>query len=823
MADTTGVLARLQAALSVYDPTWDVSVGTATYKILEAVAQEIATANNNSVLQAYSYNINTKNGNQLDNFCNLFGVYRQLGKRASGLVTFSTGGTPATNILDVPVGTQVAIPIGGNYVSSIYFATTAPAIIGIGDTSVDVPVVASIPGAIGNAPAGAITNLVGSLFGIGSVFNTNPLSGGLDTESDSALRSRWQNTAFNNTTGTFGKYVLTALQNPNVTLATANSTQYFYNEQLQISSTVGVTASGTTATLNFVAYSGMNVNNITYTGTVNVASISISGGSTPSGLQTSLNTTISGLYPGYVLSSGFAYTVSGVSGTTNLNTAGSFNITANLPSPYRITMSGTGGTATTSGITSSGNFYFYESITSNNPDIGTSGTLSYNPTYSGYLFPQGNELVGYGFNTSNQSTFANLVDYYYPSGTALTIPLKINILNNSYYAASGILFNGSQVSLTSEYSPASSRSTTITSGNFVDIFINGTTATQVYEQSSYNPTSVLISGNSRSYLNTQNYTLGSGVTAATNTATTNDIYVSLNQKPLINFPSQISTSSSGVADTVTLYNTTNGLSYIYPIALNPYPYVTFTGTVTSDGLGGTFVTVSNANTFLYPGLALATGTLTSGSQFFISSVTSNGIYLNQNTTATGTVTLSGKAIVYPLYDQTLNQNSILDMSGLAFDTSTPPSGWPALPSSSAWVTYAHDYNGDVTTVESLIQQSRPLGVNTLVHQAQFASLTINARVVLDNSYSQSTVFSNATNLISSYFNGFNYFGTLTFAGLASQFLSVPGIANVKITSVSTTAPDGTVLQTFTSDFILPSNTLPSLYNILYTIRGASNF
>ena len=100
MADTTGVLARLQAALSVYDPTWDVSVGTATYKILEAVAQEIATANNNSVLQAYSYNINTKNGNQLDNFCNLFGVYRQLGKRASGLVTFSTGGTPATNILD---------------------------------------------------------------------------------------------------------------------------------------------------------------------------------------------------------------------------------------------------------------------------------------------------------------------------------------------------------------------------------------------------------------------------------------------------------------------------------------------------------------------------------------------------------------------------------------------------------------------------------------------------------------------------------------------------------------------------------------------------
>ena len=57
MADTTGVLARLQAALSTYDPTWDISVGSATYKILESVANEIATANNNSTLQTYSYDI----------------------------------------------------------------------------------------------------------------------------------------------------------------------------------------------------------------------------------------------------------------------------------------------------------------------------------------------------------------------------------------------------------------------------------------------------------------------------------------------------------------------------------------------------------------------------------------------------------------------------------------------------------------------------------------------------------------------------------------------------------------------------------------------
>ena len=814
MADTSGVLARLQSALSVYDPTWDVSVGTATYKILEAVAQEIANANNNSVLQAYSYNINTKSGNELDNFCNLFGVYRQLGKRATGLVTFYTNA--ATNIIDIPIGTQVAIPIGGNYVSSIYFSTSAPAIIGVGDTSVDVPVIASLPGALGNAPAGAITQLVGTLVNITSVLNANPLAGGLDTESDSALRARWQNTAFNNTTGTFGKYVLTALQDPNVTYANAIGNQSFYNEQLQITSTIGTTASGSAAgaTLNFVAYSGMTVNNVTYSGTVTLTSVTVSAGTTPSGLQTSLNAAISGIYPSYVTGSGFSFIVSGVNGQTNLTTSGSYNIVANLPSPYRLTMSGTGGTATTSGITTSGTFVFYESIVSNNPDIGAPGTLSYNPTYSGYLYPQGNELVGAGLNTYNQSTYANLSDYYYPKNP--TPQLTINILNNNNYPA---LFTGNTINIISEYSPASNRSVTITSGNYIDIFINGTTASVANEQAVFNSAFTLSSGNSTSYLNTVNYTLGSGSTAASNVSTANDYYVPFNQKPMINFPAQLSTSSSGVADTVSLYNSASGFSYTYPIAANKYPYVTFTGTAYS---GTTFVTVSNANTFLYPGIALGSGIMTSGNLYYISSVTSSGIYLNQNVSSTGTVTLSGKALVYPLYDQTLNKGSVLDMSGLAFDATTPPPGWPTLPTLS-WLTYSHNYNSDVTTVENLIQQSRPIGTNTLVHQAQFVSLTINARVVLANGYSQNNVFANVSNVIGGYFGGFNYFSTITFAGLASQFLTVPGIANVKITSVSTTAPDGTILNTYTNDFNLASNQLPSLYNVLYTIRGASNF
>lgn len=93
MADTTTILNRLISALTSQDPTWDVVPGTAEYKILEAVAQELAIAANNNTLQNYSFDITTKSGSQLDDFCALFGIFRSQGKRASGNATFSTAST----------------------------------------------------------------------------------------------------------------------------------------------------------------------------------------------------------------------------------------------------------------------------------------------------------------------------------------------------------------------------------------------------------------------------------------------------------------------------------------------------------------------------------------------------------------------------------------------------------------------------------------------------------------------------------------------------------------------------------------------------------
>jgi len=839
MADTTGVLSRLQAALSTYDPTWDVSVGSATYKILESVAQEIANANNNSVLQTYSYDINTKSGSDLDNFCNLFGVYRQLGKRAIGLVTFTTN-APATSIINIPIGTQVAVPVNATYTTPIYYSTTAPAIIPIGLTSVSVPIIASLPGIYGNVPANTVTALATTLLGVTSVTNLSPIANGADPEADSQFRARWQATAFNNTTGTNGKYILTAYQDPNVTTANAVGAQNFYDEQLAIQATISGGSSN--VTFQLVAYSGMTnvINGTTYSGTTLVAYSGFPSSTTGTALASGLQAMVSGVYP-------FGYL--NVSAVPTGNTiASGLNIAFGGPSPYRLTI-GSGSTlnnTTVSGLVTISGFTYTEYVTSLNPDIGALGTQSYNGTYSGFVYPQGNELVGSNLNSASESIYTPNSDYYYFIGSSTVSgtyspQLYLRIANPTDYAN---LFIGNTVEVISEYNPACSRVTSVASGNFVDIFVNGTIALNASEQSVFNPNNILTSGNPTPYLNTNNYVLGNGSIASTNTATSGDIYVSMDRQPLINFPSQIGTSQSGMADMVVLYNDVISSGITYGICLNPYPYITFTGTAVpvpytyTDISGNTisgqtvsgvnFLNVNNANTFLYPGLCLQNdGVVLSGQPYHIMQVMSSGIMLNQMVANSGTVVTSGKALVYSLYDITDNSNSVKSMTGLAFDTTTPPSaygGWPALPNTgNSSILYNHDYNSDVVDVEGLVQQSRPLGVNTLVHQASFQNLIINVRIVLLPGYSLTTVQANVTNQLNQYFSNFNYLGNISFANLQTQILGVAGVANARITNVSTVALDGTILNSYSSDFILASNQLPKLYNIVYNVVGSSTF
>lgn len=832
MADAGIVLARLQAALSVYDASWDVSAGSATYKILESVAQEISTANNNSVLQTYSYDVNTKSGQQLDVFCNLFGVYRQLGKRSSGTVTFSTTGT-ASSITVIPVGTQVAIPIGGNNgnPSAIYYVTTSAAVIVAGAVSVDVPVMSVLPGAGGNAPASTISTLVGSVMNVVGVTNSMPITGGTDPEGDSDFRNRWQNTAFNNTTGTYGKYIVTALQDQNVTRANAIGQQNYWDEQCQIISTV---SGGTTNGVSFllVAYSGQT--NLKTNAAINTTTIIASGTTTAAANGTTVASTINTMIDNSIPGNTITVTATPASNTI----ANGFNLSFSEPLPYRLVL-GSGNppaipltSATISGKTSVSGTYYWEWIQSANPDVGSSGTMSYvNPQLTnvyGYLFPQGNELIGSNLNTSAQIVYSNTSDYYYPSNP--TLPLTVTIANKPAHPE---LFVGNTVEMISEYCPASSRSLSLTDGNYVDVFIDGTTTDSMQEQTALDLTGlVLVSGNGTSYLNTTNYVFANGATASSGTINANgDYYIWLNQQPLVNVPSQISVATSGIADTFYLYNLSTGSGFTVPITLNKYTSVTFTGTVTSGYTytGTNFIPVANANLYAYPGLALASGVATSGSSYYITSVTNSGIYLNNNITgtynATTAITITGKSLAYPLYDITDQYGSVNSIAGLALCSGTSPAGWPALPTvgQSAYVNYTHNYNLDVTDVDALVQQSRPVGTNVLVHQANFVNILVDLTLVVTPGSSQASIESNISSSIGKYFANFGYNQLISFASIGSSVINAGNILNVRVNSVSVVSIDGTIQSTKTSDFILATNQLPYLYSVKYTYKGATNF
>ena len=328
MATNTDVLNRLITALTSNDPSWDISVGTPEYKILEAVAQEIAIAANNNTLQNFSFDVTTKYGSDLDSFCALFGIYRNYGKRATGIATFSTttAGTPsglltlsgatggtygisyvnntttlpynsnstqiqsaissilpngtacsvsgsgpqytisftpalppsslsfnfssltpqdttlsaswvasggASSIYNIPIGTSIYAPSSATGTVPLYFQTTEPTQIQLGQSSVQTPIQAILPGSDGNLGAGIITALSSTLVGVTQVTNTQ-MSGGTDAETDAQLQQRWKNTVFKNLAGTEDQFLALAYNNPDTTRARVMGPQESNSEQLQI-------------------------------------------------------------------------------------------------------------------------------------------------------------------------------------------------------------------------------------------------------------------------------------------------------------------------------------------------------------------------------------------------------------------------------------------------------------------------------------------------------------------------------------------------------------------------------------------------------------
>jgi len=131
-------------------------------------------------------------GEYLDLRCEEHGLTRKAALKATGT---ATKGNPltvyGTNGTVVAKGFKVATPADQvTNTPSVEFVTTADYTIGPGG-SVTVDIEASVAGARGNVPAGAISVIVTPIPGVTGVTNAAAITGGTDTEDDASLLGRY--------------------------------------------------------------------------------------------------------------------------------------------------------------------------------------------------------------------------------------------------------------------------------------------------------------------------------------------------------------------------------------------------------------------------------------------------------------------------------------------------------------------------------------------------------------------------------------------------------------------------------------------------------
>lgn len=881
MADVNAILSRLISSLTVSDPVWDVSVGSATYKILESVANEIAITSNNATLQTYSFDVNSKAGTELDAFVNLFGMSRQLGKRAYGTVTFTIS-SPASLAINIPVGTQVYAP-GTNTANgaAVYFSTSSPATIAVGQTQIQVPVSATLVGAVGNVPALAITNIQTSLIGYPIVSNYQALQGGTDTETDNQLQNRWRNTAFSNNAGTSNKFTSVAQQNSNVSDINVVGAQQIYLEQdavttsivgsgsfyigLNAQSQLTVTSGSTVASLytgSFPSYitvpSGYIV--VSNSGLTNPSGISLyydgtnynirttySGwaGTTVSGSYVVNYTILSGTFTGATTSATVKSVISGLFSSVNTNPpvitvnsgvvsgTNGVSIQFNQPTAFNVI---TSGSTTVSGI---------NSITSQIPD-------------SKFTYPQGNEIVGLNIGTSSQTIYTNQTDYIYPTtSSGQPIPLKITLIPTTNNAPN--TYTGSLLQLQSEYVPSSSRiSNPYVNSNFVDIFINSSTATSVTEQIFFNP-NTQISAASGNALWAGNFVLSNGVSTLSGSYNSvGDWYIPVSNNPMVNYPAQLVSGNAPSFVTLGQYNVPIALEYVNyysqatvtGITVSGYPLVSgqyYGPIVPASGAAGSSTLYTNASiSGLVVGLVanFNNPVITSGWMQIGTYITSlqpgspNVIQLNSTlNSGFGITGIQWNTIAYPVYDTTLNAGSTNDITGIAIDAGNF-AGYPGAPfytnAPAPWVgTFTHAYNSDVFQVDSLEQQTRVVGSNVLTHQAKILYLIFNLSVVYQQNVNVNSVNNNIQSAIAQYLNALSFNSTLSLSQVTSIVLGVNGVSSARITTsvdnpnaygLQPVALDGTLIGSpYTNDILLPNNQVPQLYKLNTIGYGANNF
>lgn len=207
------ISAAIMAKLAVTLPGLSMNIGSPERKFVDIVAEAISEVQVDNYLVSNQLDIDTKSGADLEEFVSIFGFGRLQGTYSTGTIKLSLT-IPATQVIVLPTGTQFFKSAEG-LVPTLFFSSTSPIVINIGDAIAYVPVRSNIVGTVGNVVSGTVKGIVASQ-AISTATNDSPFIGGTDDESDEQLRTRFKKTFLRNITGTSDFYAGIALQIKNV-------------------------------------------------------------------------------------------------------------------------------------------------------------------------------------------------------------------------------------------------------------------------------------------------------------------------------------------------------------------------------------------------------------------------------------------------------------------------------------------------------------------------------------------------------------------------------------------------------------------------------
>jgi uncharacterized phage protein gp47/JayE len=227
------VAAAIIATLNQTAPALSLATGTPERQLVDACATQIAAAMISQYMTGGMMDINTKTGLELDQFVGIFGFGRLQGAAAGGVIVMTLTNVSTTPTV-ISLASQFYTTAGiAGATQTLYYASTQAVTLPAGQFTCTIPVLCTAVGTAGNVPPDSITSQSAAL-GASTVTNLAPMTGGVNVETDAALRQRFMDTLLRNIAGTSDWYINLALQNKSVSRVVVYGPVSLYKTQIAV-------------------------------------------------------------------------------------------------------------------------------------------------------------------------------------------------------------------------------------------------------------------------------------------------------------------------------------------------------------------------------------------------------------------------------------------------------------------------------------------------------------------------------------------------------------------------------------------------------------